>query len=62
MEEAIKEEMERLKRYVEVYVINVNNASVDDILLWVRSARVFKSRSRKSTYQDSRNMLNTRVT
>ena len=54
--------MEGLNIYVEVHTININNASVDDILLWVRSARVFKSRDRKSTYQDIGNMLNARVT
>ena len=61
MEGTSKEEVEGLKIYVEVHTINVNNASVDEILLWVRSVRVFKRRSRKSACQDIRNILNVRV-
>ena len=57
----MKEE-EKLKRSVEVHVVNVNYDSGDETLLWVRIARVFNSRSRKSEYQDIRNMLNTGVT
>ena len=62
MEEASKQEVEGLKRHVEVHTINVNNASVDEIFLCVQSASIFKSRDRKITHQDTRNMLNARVT
>ena len=50
LEEASKEEVEGLKRHVEVHAFNVNNASVDEMLLWVRSAKVFRSRDRKSAH------------
>ena len=62
MEEASKDEVEGLKRSVEVHKMNVNNASVDEIILWVRSVRAFKSRSGKSMHQDIRNIPNARVT
>ena len=38
--------------------INSNEASAEEILSWVRSVRVFKSRARKSECHDVRNMLN----
>ena len=38
--------------------INSNEASAEEILSWVRSVRVFKSRARKSECQDIRNMMN----
>ena len=62
LEHVSKEEVKGLKRYVEVHAINVNNASSYEMLLWVRIVMVFKSRARKSAHQDSRNMLNARVT
>ena len=37
--------------------MNVNDTSVDEILLWVRSSRSFKRRSGKNVHQDTRNML-----
>ena len=62
MEEKSKEEVKGLKRYVEVHTIDVNNASVDDMLLWMRSVRAFKSIDRKSRCQDMRIIINARVT
>ena len=50
LEEASEEEVEGLKIYVEVRTMNVNNASVDEILLRVRSARAFKRRTGKSLH------------
>ena len=58
MEEASKEEIEGLSRHLQIYKINSNEASTEEFLSWVRSVRVFKKRSRKSEYQDMRNMLN----
>ena len=61
LEEASKEEVEGLKRHVEVHTMNVSNASVDETLLWVRSTRAFKRRAGKSVHQDVRNALSLRV-
>ena len=61
MVEACKEEVEGLRRYVAVHKINLNAASVDEILSWVRSVRVFKKRACKSEHQDIRKMLNARA-
>ena len=62
IEEASKHETKRLKRYIEVRTMNVNNESACGIILWVRSARVCKTRARKSTHEEMRNMLNVRLT
>ena len=64
---AIKDETEKdvikgLNSYVQIYRLNVIEASLDEILLWVRSARVFKKRVGKNESQDIRNMLNATVT
>ena len=61
LEDESTEEVEGLKSYVEVHTMNVNNASVDEILLWVRSERSFKRISGNSVHQDMRNMLNVRL-
>ena len=58
MEEASKEEIEGLSRHVQTYRINLNETSAEEMMSWVRSVRVFKSRARNSEYQDTRNMLN----
>ena len=58
LEDASKEEVEELKTYVELHTMNVNNASVDEIMLWVRSVRVFKRKSGKSVHQDMRSIMN----
>ena len=41
--------------------MNVNVSSVEEMLSWVRSARVFKNRACKSKHQDTRNMLLARL-
>ena len=61
LEEESKGEVEGLKMYVEVHTMNVNNVSVDEIFLWVRSVRAFKRRAGKSVCQDVRNILSVRV-
>ena len=58
LEEESKEEVEGLKRHVEVPTMNVNNVSVDGIFLWVRGVRACKRRDGKSVPQDMRNILN----
>ena len=50
-----------LRRHVEVHKMNVNNATIEEILSWIRSARVFKKRATKNVNQDIRNMMNARV-
>ena len=51
MEEESEEEVEGLRKYSEVHKMNLDAASVEEMLLWVRSVRVFKKRSCKSEYQ-----------
>ena len=58
MEEANEEAIEGLKRYVQIHTINLNEASVEELLSWVRSVRAFKKRAGKTKSQDTRNMLN----
>ena len=48
MGEASKEEIEGLSSHVQIYKIKSNEASLEELLSWVRSARVFKKRALKS--------------
>ena len=61
MEEAINDEVEGLRICVEVHNVNLKSASVEEMLSWARSVRIFKNRACKSEHQYMRNMLNTRV-
>ena len=56
--EANKEEIEGLRRHVQIHEINSNDASTEEMFSWTRSVRVFKSRALKSEDQDMRNMTN----
>ena len=58
----VKNKWKDKKNHVEVYAINVNNASVEEMLLWMQSVRVVKSRDRNSAHQDTLNVLKARVT
>ena len=58
MEEASEEAIEGLNRHVQIHTINLNEASVEELLSWVRSVRAFKKRACKNKCQDIRNMLN----
>ena len=58
MEETNKEEIEGLSRHVQTYAINSNEATVEEMFLWVRSVRFFKRRAQKSEYVDTSNALN----
>ena len=58
MEEANEEAIEGLNRYVQLHTIKLNEASVEELLSWVRSVRAFKKRAGKTKSQDTRNMLN----
>ena len=60
-EEAIKGEVEGLRRYVDVHIMNTNEVSVEEMISWIRSIRVFKKRDSKGKNQDIRNMLIARV-
>ena len=42
----------RISMHVQIHKINYNEAYIMEMLLWVRSVRVFKSRSLKSKHQD----------
>ena len=48
IEEPSKEEVEGLRRKFEVHSMTVNFTSVEEVLAWVRSARMFKKRSFKN--------------
>ena len=58
IEEANKEEIEGLRRFVKTNKINLNVATAEEMLSWLRSVRVFKRRSQKSEHADIRNILN----
>ena len=60
-EESSKEEIVGLRRCVEVHSLSVNEVSAEEMVSWVRSARVFKKRASKNKNQDMRNMLMARV-
>ena len=51
VEEARKEEASGLRRHVEVHRTRANKASVEEILSWLRSVKIFKKRSRKNKNQ-----------
>ena len=45
MEDASKQELKWLRRYVEVHRLNLNVVSVEQMSSWVRSAAVIKNRA-----------------
>ena len=62
IEEARKEVIKGLIKCVQILKINLNEASVEELLSWVRSVRVFFKRELcKNKFQDIRNMLNVTV-
>lgn len=61
IEERSKDEVVAIRKHIEVYKMNRNEAAIEEMLLLVRSARVFKNRVRKSVNQDMQNMMNTRA-
>ena len=61
MEEAEKDVIKGLSRCVQIHKLKVNEVSTEELLSWVRSARVFKKRAGKNKSQDIRNMLNATV-
>ena len=62
MDETNKDVIKELSGYVQMHRLKVNEASIDKLLSWVRSARVFKKRVGKNESQDIRKMLNATVT
>ena len=61
LEDARKDEVKGLKRYVEVHRIEVNEATNDELLSWITSVRIFKKRAKKNVNQDIRNMMNMKL-
>ena len=63
IKEASKEEVEGIRRHVEMHSANVSVASVKKTLWWARSVRLFKKRASKSKSksQDMRSMLIARL-
>ena len=61
VEEARKEVIKGLSTHVQICKINLNEASVEELLAWVRSIRVLKRDLVKNNCQDTRNMLNVTV-
>ena len=59
-EDASKEEVEGLKRHIEVHENNLNVASVEEMLSWVRSVIFLRKIMCKIEHQDTPNMLNAR--
>ena len=58
IEEASKYEVGWLKRHVEVHKMSGNEGTIEELVSWVRSVRVFNRRATKRVDQDSRNMMN----
>lgn len=52
IEEASKEEIKGLSRYVQIHKIDLNEASTEEMLSWARSVRAFKKRAYKNKCQD----------
>ena len=61
IEEASEDEVAGLRRCVEAHKISGNNRTIEKMVSWVGSTRVFKRRATKSVNQDVRNMMNVRV-
>ena len=57
-EESSKEEVEGLRRHVEVYKMSLIATLAEEILSWIRSVSVLKKGECKSEHQIIRNMLN----
>ena len=60
MEEANKEEIEGLRRCVQMHTFKSNVVTIEEMLSWVRSVRFFQKKvsKKKSEHVDIRNMLN----
>ena len=61
IEDESEEEVEGLRRCVELHSMSVNVSSVEEMLSWIRSTREFKKRDYKSKNKDTRNILMARV-
>ena len=51
IEEASKEDLEGLRMHVEVHIMNVNESSVNEMISWVRSVRLFNKIGNKKRNQ-----------
>ena len=61
VEAASREEVEWLRRHVTMHSMNVNEASAEEILSWVRSIKAFKKIHSNNKNQDVQNMLMAKV-
>ena len=61
LDDSRKDEVKGLKRHVEVNRIDVNEATNDQLVSWIKSVRIFKKRAKKNVHQDIRNMMNMRL-
>ena len=56
-----KDAIKGLKIHVQVHNLSANEVSIEELLSWVRSARVFKKKAGKNKSQDIRNIINQKV-
>ena len=56
-----KDEVKGLKTYAEINSVDVNEATNDQLVSWIKSVRIFKKRAKKNVHQDIRNMMNMRL-
>ena len=61
LDDSRKAEVKGLKTYVEVHRIDVNGATNDQLLSWIKSMKILKKRTKKNVYQDVRNMIKMRL-
>ena len=61
IEEASKDEVVGLRRYFEVRKMNGNDGTIEEMIPWVRHARVFKRRATNIINQGIGNMINASV-
>ena len=60
-ERSRKDVIKGLSRCIQIHKLKVNEVSIEELLSWVRSARVFKKIVGKNKSQDVRNTLNAKV-
>ena len=61
LDNARKDEVKGLKRHVEVNSMDVNEATNDQLVSWIKSVRIFKKRAKKNVHQDIRSVMNMRL-
>ena len=61
LDDAGKDEVKGLKRYSEVNSMDLNEATNDQLVSWIKSVRIFKKRAKNNVHQDIRNMMSMRL-